>query len=136
MFWPGYPNDDLSCWQWTIHHSLQQIFTKYVGFKYRTQYIDDMNCLAPTLSGPDSGVHCPFYDWQAVETSSNSVPHHLGMQGDFTFKTWNKLPYVRKRIARLLVQDAVPDTLLYRAKKTCPHFDLIFHCPMAPAAHS
>jgi hypothetical protein len=112
--------------------SLQQIFKKYVALEYRTQYTDDMNCLVSTLKSPVSDVHCPFYDWQAIE-ASNRIPYHLGMRGDFTFKTWNKMPYVRKRIARLLVQDVVPDTLLYRAKKTCPHLDLIFNSSMAPA---
>jgi hypothetical protein len=109
--------------------SMQQIFKKYVSFEYRAQYTDDMNCIASTLTGPATEVHCPFYDWQAVE-ASNRVPYHLGMRGTFTFKTWNKMPYVRKRIARLLVQDAVPQNLLYRAKKTCPHFDLIFSSSM------
>jgi hypothetical protein len=115
--------------------SLQLIFKKYVLFEYRAQYTDDMNCLASSLTGPVSNVHCPFYDWQAIE-ASNRVPYRLGMRGDITFKTWNKMPYVRKRIARLLVQDAVPDTLLYRAKKTCPHLDLIFNSSMADTARS
>lgn len=114
---------------------LQQIFKKVVTFNYRGQYTDDMNCLFSTLAGPVSRVHCPFYDWQIV-TTVNRVPYALAMRGDFTFKTWNKMPYVRKRMARLLLKQAVPDALLYRAKKTCPHLQLIFNSSMTAAAQA
>jgi hypothetical protein len=113
--------------------NLQVLFKKYVGFEYRTQYTDDMSCLASTLTSPVSEIHFPFYDWEAVE-ASNLVPYHLGMRGNFTLRSWNKMPFVRKRIARALVRGSVPESLLYRAKKTCPHHDLVFNRSLAEFA--
>jgi len=113
--------------------NLQVMFKKYVGFEYRTQYTDDMSCLAATLTSPVSEIHFPFYDWEAVE-ASNLVPYHLGMRGNFTLHSWNKMPFVRKRIARTLVRGSVPESLLYRAKKTCPHHDLVFNRSLAEFA--
>jgi len=72
---------------------------EYVSFEYRAQYTDDMNCIASHADGSGDRSSLPFYDWQAVE-ASNRVPYHLGMRGTFTFKTWNKMPYVRKRICQ------------------------------------
>lgn len=113
--------------------NLQVQFKKYVGFEYRTQYTDDMSCLASTLTSPVSEIHFPFYDWEAVE-ASNSVPYHLGMRGNFTLRSWNKMPFVNKRVARTLVRGAVPKSLLYRAKKTCPPHDLLFNRSLAKFA--
>jgi hypothetical protein len=49
----------------------------------------------------------------------------MGMRPIYTFRTWNKMPAVRKRVLRLTVKDAVPKQILYRAKKTCPSLHLL-----------
>lgn len=109
---------------------LQGVFKKYAGFEYRSQYTDDMSGLFSTLTSPATEAHCPFYDWEAVE-ASNAVPYHLGMRGICTFRSWSKMPFVRKRIARAVVRGSVPESLLYRAKKTCPHHALVFNHGLA-----
>ncbi len=105
---------------------LQTVFKKYVSFEYRAQYTDDMNGLNWGLSTSRVELHVPFYDWEAV-AASNRIPYHLAMRGNFTFKSWNKMPYVRKRIARALIQDSTPESILYRAKKTCPSSYVLFN---------
>jgi len=105
---------------------LQELYKRHVAFEYRLQYTDDMQCGVSSMTGDSTELHHPFYDWQFVETA-NRVSYSIGMRPIYTFRTWNKMPVVRKRILRLTVKDAVPKEILYRAKKTCPSLHLLFN---------
>ncbi|MBV9157463.1 MAG: hypothetical protein JO097_14455 [Acidobacteriaceae bacterium] len=114
---------------------LQEVFKKYISFEYRAQYSDDMNCSVSSTPGVATELHHPFYDWQAV-TASNRIPYSLAMKPIPTFRSWTKLPWVYKRIARALVQDVVPKDILFRAKKTCPSQHLIFNTQLGSVVKS
>jgi len=105
---------------------MQQVYKKYVSFMYRAQYTDDMNCVVSSTTGPATELHLPFYDWQDVDVS-NRIPYHLGMRPSFTVRSWDKIPFVRKRILRTLLKDFAPREVLFRAKATvtvqCALFD-------------
>lgn len=105
---------------------LQAIYKKYVAFEYRTQYTDDMHCGAVSWAGPLTELHFPFYDWEAVE-AANLVPYHLARGGIFTLQSGSKMPFVRKRMARAVIEHGVPRKLLFKAKKTCPALHLLFN---------
>ena len=105
---------------------LETIHKKYVSFEYRTQYTDDMNNLVSSTETPQIALHCPFYDWETVRVA-NRIPFDLGSRRMFTLRSWNKMPFVNKAIARALVKGHVPEELLYRAKKTCPAAHVIFN---------
>lgn len=108
---------------------MQEIYKKYVAFMYRTQYSDDMNCVVGCFTGPSTELHVPFYDWQDVDVS-NRVPYHLGMRPNFTIRSWDKIPLVRKRILRTLLKDFAPKQVLYRAKATVTTEHAEFNSPL------
>jgi asparagine synthase len=105
---------------------LQVIYKKYVAFEYRTHWTHDMNCGVSNWTGPLTELHFPFYDWEAIE-AFNRVPYHLARRGTFTLRSGSKMPFVRKRVARAVVEHSVPRELLFRAKKTCPALHVLFN---------
>jgi hypothetical protein len=107
----------------------QQAFKDYSSFKYRTQWTDDGNSSASSMSGPKTELHHPFFDWEVVGVA-NRIPYHLAMRPIITFKSWSPIPLVRKRIPRSLLQGSVPSELLYREKATCPATHLFFNSPL------
>ncbi|HEV2495916.1 MAG TPA: asparagine synthase C-terminal domain-containing protein [Terriglobia bacterium] len=105
---------------------LQAIYKKYVAFEYRSHWTHDMNCGVSNWAGPLTELHFPFYDWEAIE-AFNRVPYRLARRGNFTLRSGSKMPFVRKRMARAVVEHSVPKELLFRAKKTCPALHLLFN---------
>jgi hypothetical protein len=103
---------------------MQEIYKSMIALEYTMQYTDDMHTGISSYTAPATEVHHPFYDWEFIQTT-NRVSYAMGMRPIYTFRTWNKMPAVRKRVLRLTVQDAVPKQILYRAKKTCPSLHLL-----------
>jgi len=107
----------------------QQVFKEYSAFKYRTQWTDDGNSSASSMSGSKTELQHPFFDWEVVGVA-NRIPYHLAMRPIITFKSWSPIPLVRKRIPRVLLQGSIPSDLLYREKATCPATHLFFNSPL------
>jgi len=105
---------------------LQTIYKKCVAFEYRSHWTHDMNCGTSNWAGPLTELHFPFYDWEALE-AFNRVPYRLARRGTFTLRSGSKMPFVRKRMARAIVEHSVPKELLFRAKKTCPALHVLFN---------
>jgi len=108
---------------------MQGIYKKYVSFMYRTQYTDDMNCVVTSTTGPATELHLPFYDWQDVDVS-NRIPYRLAMRSTMTVRSWDRIPFVRKRILRALLKDFAPKEVLYRAKATVTMQHKLFDSPL------
>src|SRR5205085_1108640 len=102
---------------------LQEVFKKYVGFEYRTQYTDDMNCATSCFHDGRNALHFPFYDWELVR-ACNRVPYRLGARRVFTLKSHSPLPVVQKYVLRKLLRGRIPDDLLYRYKFTTLSLEL------------
>jgi hypothetical protein len=111
--------------------SFQVIFKKLVAFEYRWQYTDDMHSGKRSATGSRTELQFPFYDWQCVEVC-NRIPYHLGMRPMLTLRSWSRIPLVRKRILRKLLEGSVPTNILYRAKATCPCSHLLFNAALLP----
>jgi hypothetical protein len=112
---------------------MQTVFKKYVGFDYRTQYTDDMNCVGSCFTDDRAALHFPFYDWELVE-ACNRVPYRLGARRIFTLKSHSKLPVVQKYVLRQLLRGHLPDDSLYRYKCTVPALYGFFNHSLRPLA--